>query len=305
VTLDADYRHLRHDAAAFGPTRDVVAVVGPDAPAYLQGQCSQDLAGLAPGQAVDTFLLSPEGRVEVLARVVRTGEDAFFLDTDAGHAEALVARLRRFVLRSKLTIEQTGWTAVSVRGPRAKEWPGLGASVVAAVDWPGWGGVDLLGPPDEVEVPAELARSGGEAWEAARIESGVPVMGREVGTGEIPAETGLVGRTVSFTKGCFTGQELVARMDARGSAAPHRLAGLVLEGEVDPSTLLGAGLAPAGAGRALGRVTSAAFCPGLGQVGALAYVHRSVTVPGRVRVVGDRIPASAAPWAEVRPLPLI
>jgi folate-binding protein YgfZ len=305
VTLERDYEHLRRDAGARRGTRDVVAVQGPDAASYLQGQCSQDLAGLEPGAAADTFVLSPEGRVEVLARVVRLDEDTFHLDTDVGFAEVLVARLRRFVLRSKLTIERTEWSCVSICGPSARAWPGLSAPVVVPVAWPGWDGVDLLGAPADLVVPEDLASCGEAAWEAARIEAGVPAMGREVGNGEIPAETGLVGRTVSFTKGCFTGQELVARMDARAGAPPHRLAGLVLEVDVDPSELLGAGLAPKGATRALGRVTSAASCPGLGAVGALAYLHRSVPVPGRVQVVSRDHPHHPGPLAEVRPLPMV
>jgi folate-binding protein YgfZ len=305
VTLERDYEHLRRDAGLRRGTREVVVVQGRDAAPYLQGQCSQDLAGLEPGAAADTFLLSPEGRVEVLARVVRVDEDTFQLDTDAGFAEVLVARLRRFVLRSKLTIERSEWSCVSVRGPSARDWPGLTAPVVVPVDWPGWVGVDLFGAPADLVVPEELASCGEAAWEAARIEAGVPAMGREVGNGEIPAETGLVRRTVSFTKGCFTGQELVARMDARGSAPPHRLAGLVLEVDVDPGELRGAELVPEGTARPLGRVTSAASCPGLGAVGALAYVHRSVPVPGRVQVVSRHHPHRPAPLGEVRPLPMV
>ncbi len=302
--LATDYRHLREDAAARGGTREVVAVAGPDAADYLQGQCSQDLLPLGVGGAADTLLLAPDGKVEVLARVVRLGPEVFHLDVDVGYRDVLVARLSRFKLRSKLTVEPLDWTCVSVRGPVADALTGLSAPVVAPVAWGSLSGVDLLGPPSAVEVPDALAACGAEAWEAARIESGIPAMGRELGHGEIPAETGTVERTVSFTKGCFTGQELVARIDSRGGSAPQRLHGLVLEVEVDPEELLGAPLAPDAAARPLGRVTSAAVCPGLGAVGALAYVHRSVPVPSRVQVVTARPDRKAAAWAEVRPLPL-
>ena len=108
-------------------------------------------------------------------------------------------------------------------------------------DWNGWTGVDLLGPGDVVlgtdELPPGLVRCGAEAVEACRIVAGVPAMGTELTAKTIPAETGMVERTVSFTKGCYTGQELVARIDARGSNVPRRLVGLVLasdDGAVGP-----------------------------------------------------------------------
>ncbi len=303
-TLETDYRHLRHDAGARRDTREVVAVSGRDAAEYLQGQCSQDLSGLSPGQGVDTLLLAPDGKVELLARVVRVGEDAFHLDVDAGWQDVVVARLARFKLRSKLTIEALDWTCVSVRGPEATA-VGSSAPLVVPVDWHGWRGVDLLGSRNEVTLSASVPICLDAAWEAARIESGVPLMGAELGHGEIPAETGTIERTVSFTKGCYTGQELVARIDSRGAAVPHRLHGLVLEAEVDPAVVAGASLALGEGDRSVGRVTSAAWCPGLGAVGALAYVHRSAPVPGRLRVVGVGQDPAGAPWAQVRPLPLV
>jgi folate-binding protein YgfZ len=283
----------------------VVAVSGPDAADYLQGQCSQDLADLAPGGAVDSLLLAPDGKVELLVRVARMPDGAFHLDVDAGWRDVLVARLAHFKLRSKLTIETPGWTCVSVRGPEAAAAAGRGAPLVVPFEWHGWGGVDLLGPRDEVTLSASVPVCQDAAWESARIESGVPVMGAEIGHGEIPAETGTVERTVSFTKGCYTGQELVARIDSRGAAVPHRLHGLVLEAEADPVPLAGASLALAEGDRTVGRVTSAAWCPGLGAVGALAYVHRSVPVPGRVQVIAAGQDRTGAPWAQVRTLPLV
>ena len=87
--------------------------------------------------------------------------------------------------------------------------------------WPGLAGSTCSDRPRRPGRPPGSAtaavRCGEEAWEAARIEAGVPVNGREIVEGTIAAEVGLVERTVSFTKGCFTGQELVARLDARGS----------------------------------------------------------------------------------------
>jgi len=125
-------------------------------------------------------------------------------------------------------------------------------------------------------------------------------LGRELDQGTIPAESGLVDRTVSFTKGCYTGQELVARIDSRGNRVARRLCGLVLPAGVDPAGLVGGELIFPGAARTVGRVTSAAICPGLGAVGALAYVHRSIKV-GETVTVGSR----TGPGAQVRALPLV
>ena len=183
-----------------------------------------------------------------------------------------------------------------------------------AADWPGLDGVDLLGPrPTGGGIPwvDGVAPCPDEAWEAARIESGRPVLGREIDERTIAAEVGLVERTVSFTKGCFTGQELVARLDARGSKVARRLCGLVVEGDASSAAeLLGASVwSPSseeegGEGREVGRVTSAAWSPGQGAVVALATLHRSITPPAPV-VVGAAGPEAAGGRAAVaRPLPL-
>src|SRR6185437_1400094 len=121
-----------------------------------------------------------------------------------------------------------------------------------------------------------------------------------------------VDRTVSFTKGCYTGQELVARIDSRGSRVPRRLCGLVVADGEAPGTgaerLVGATLVVPGSDKPVGTVTSATWCPGVGAVGALAYLHRSVDLPGQVVVQtagGLATPAAGGLTAEARPLPLV
>jgi folate-binding protein YgfZ len=129
----------------------------------------------------------------------------------------------------------------------------------------------------------------------------------------IAAEAGLVERTVSFTKGCYTGQELVARIDARGSNVPRRLVGLVAAGGLadEPALTRGmtlhAGTEPVGDGAAgdkvLGTVTSAAWSPEVDAWVALGYLHRSVAAPGPVRVrSGDGVGGSHVARAELLPL---
>src|SRR5829696_6978765 len=195
--------------------RDALEVRGPDSFAYLQGQVSQDLGPVAVGDSRWTFLLEPTGKVEVLARVWRTADDAFVMDTDAGFGDVLAARLARFKIRVKADIEPLTWSAVVVRGTGEARPEG------AVVGW--WDrDYDLLGagptPPLDVE---ERAR---RDYELARIEGGWPAMGVEIVPGEtIPAETGVTAVAVNYRKGCYPGQELVERMDSRGAQAPRTL----------------------------------------------------------------------------------
>ena len=247
--LAAAYAAFRDTAAAVNLPRDVVRVSGPDAEAYLQGQCSQDVSSLVAGGLAESLLLSPQGKVEVYLRMTRLGDQEFLLDTDGGFGSAVVARLERFRLRMRVDLEPLDWVCLSVRGPESARGVTGVPELVLPVAWAGLEGVDLLGPPPPEGtgrwVAGPVVAAPAEAWEAVRIEAGVPVNGRELVEGTIAAEVGLVERTVSFTKGCFTGQELVARLDARGSKVARRLRGLVV------GTGPGGGSVPAGAAPSL------------------------------------------------------
>lgn len=261
--------------------RDVVTVVGPEAVTYLQGQLSQDVARLAPGEAALSFVLQPQGKVDVWLRVLRTGDESLRLDTDAGAGEALLARLQRFKLRTKAEITLTA--GVEVRAVR-------GAPVEGATPalWPGVPGGDLF-PDDAGAVPAGAVELDEAGYEALRIAAGVPRMGAEAIDETIPAELGqwVVDASVSFTKGCYTGQELVARIDSRGGNVPRHLRGLV-----------GAAAVPGAAverdGKEVGRVSSAAV-DAAGRSIALALVHRSVDPPAEVLVAGAPAQVVALP----------
>jgi folate-binding protein YgfZ len=195
--------------------RDVVQVEGPDAASYLQSQLSQDLRPVQVGQSAWSFVLQPTGKVDVLLRVWRTGDDTFVLDTDAGFGDAMVARLNRFKIRVKADVTPLEWRCIAVRDETGGSVPDG-----AVVAW--GGGYDLLGA-------APTAPDGADAGSAAdlhaaRVESAWPAMGAEIVPGEtIPAETGITGVAVSFTKGCYPGQELVERMDSRAVTAPRLL----------------------------------------------------------------------------------
>jgi folate-binding protein YgfZ len=316
--LRTGYDALRSTAAVHLLGRDVVRVSGPDAASYLQGQCSQDVGALIPapglpgqdtGITAEALLLSPQGKIDAYLRVTRTAPEEFILDTDEGYGEVVIARLERFRLRTKVEIALVPWVCAAVRGPAA---PGVVTGhpeLVLPVDWPGLTGVDLLGPTPEGglhEWVGDLAeRCGDAAWEAARIEAGIPVNGREVTEGSIAAELGLVDRTVSFTKGCFTGQELVARLDARGSNVARRLAGVVIADlPASDDVPVGAEVWDVEEETLVGRLSSVAWSPGSRAFVGLATLHRRVEPPATVHVHwtdgGDRRAAALA-----QPLPLV
>ncbi|HLG67801.1 MAG TPA: hypothetical protein VKV36_08025 [Acidimicrobiales bacterium] len=318
--LEAEYRALRHGVGAYFLDRDAVVVRGPDAIGYLQGQCSQDVAALPVGSHADALLLAPDGKLDALVRVTRTAPEEAVVDTDGGFGEQVVARLVRFRLRTRVDIELLDWSCLALRGagvgrpgptgPAVPEPSGGGEAggvvLELGVDWNGFGGVDLLGPPAGLQVPEGAVRCSREAWDACRVESGVPVMGAELDHRTIAAEAGLVERCVSFTKGCYTGQELVARLDARGSRVARRLCAVVpdpVPPSLEPDELAGAELRAPGADKQLGMVTTAAWCPGVGAVAGLAYAHRSLAAPGPAELAlgGSRARIPAV----LRPLPLV
>jgi len=244
--------------------RDAVLVSGPDAETYLQGQLSQDVAALAAGASAWTFLLQPTGKVDVFARVTRRAADAFLLDTDGGSGPALAERLRRFLLRTKATVEPLAWRTIAVRNP-GPTLVTTDAALVLNADWHGQRGFDLLGA--TVDPPLLATRIERPAYERLRVEAGWPAMGSELTTETIPAEAGVVPVAASFTKGCYTGQELVARIDSRGGHVPHLLRHLRLERPAKPGDAVEVD------GKAVGHVTSVA-----GDL-ALAYVGRAVEPP--------------------------
>lgn len=282
--LAEEYDALRRGVGAYRYPRDVVAVSGPQAVEYLQGQLSQDMSSLPVGGSATALLLEPDGKLCALVRTTRTATDSFILDTDAGWGGAVVARLQRFKLRTKVELEQADWECVALRGadvPTADRIEAPGGTFALPVEWNGTTGVDLLGPGADGLVPEGARWCGDDAWEALRVEAGIPKMGAELDERTIAAEAGLVERAVSFTKGCYTGQELIARLDARGNRVARRLCGVVAPAldAADAGSLTGTPLSVAGRDREAGRCTSAAWCPGLHAVAGLAYLHRSVEVP--------------------------
>jgi tRNA-modifying protein YgfZ len=294
--VTADYLALRHDVGAVAVDRDVIRAEGADAVTYLQGQLSADVAGLAVGESTPAFLLEPQGKVVAWLRATRTGDTVMTLDLDAGFAEPVLERLERFKIRTDCTFERVDWRCVAVRGPRAAAIDADHRRVAAP--WPGLDGFDLLGP--DVVVPDGVRECGTDAYETVRVEAGVPRMGSEVTEKTMPHELGrwLVVASVSFTKGCYTGQELVYRIDARGGNVPRHLRGVLVATNVLPP--VGAQLEVGG--KTVGELTSVGESLERRAPVALAFVHRSVDPPADGELTwdgADRVPC------RVEPLPLV
>ena len=270
--------------------RDAVLVTGNDAASYLQGQISQDVDAVEVGTSAWSLVLAPQGKVDAWFRLTRLDENEFLVDLDAGFAEGLVARLERFKLRVDAAFEiMEGWRMLSIRGSAdADGLDAVQAELRTPVAWPGFEGVDLLGP--EVSLPAG-AEDSTAAMEIARIRAGWPAMGRELTERTIPAEiAGLVESSVSFTKGCYTGQELVARIDSRGGNVPRPVRLLEIRGGgVSPGAEITVD------GKTVGEITSAAADPASAATVALGPVHRRVEPPASAEVNGMPATVLATP----------
>jgi len=241
-----------------------VRVSGPDAASYLNRMVSNEVEALEVGDAREALLLTPKARVIATMTVWRRAPDDFLLLTEPDAGERLVRELVRSRFAAKCEIAAENHRSVVVLG--AGEDLVLNQyKAIANRDY-GIPAVELV---DE-DAPAEAATAGDDELERLRILARTPRLGRELDDRVMPAEAGLEERAISFTKGCYPGQEPVARLHFRGH--PNRgLRALVLDGPdvpaYDAELMLD--------GKVVGRVTSAARDPEHGIV-ALGYVRREV-----------------------------
>jgi folate-binding protein YgfZ len=214
---------------------------------------SNDVAALSAGQSCEALLLTPKARVIAPLRVLRRGPDDFLLLTEPELGEALQAGLVRMRFAAKAEIELEEHTSTLVFGGEAEGIPN---------DDYGEAAVEIL----DAELEPTLD---GDALEALRIRAGTPRFGREIDDRVLPAEAGLVERAVSLTKGCYPGQEPIARLHYRGHVN-RGLRVLRIEGEdlPEPDAEL------RHAEKAVGRVTSAVRTED--GIVALAYVRAEV-----------------------------
>ena len=285
---------------AFLPGRGVLRLNGKDALALLHRLSTNALLDLPPGAVRRSCLTTHKAKIVDRLVVLRRERDLLLL-TGEERGDRVSAWLRKYALRDDLGLEDLSviWRVALLFGPAADasftEGAGMpapgpgeiatipvsGEEVLAVADDPVAGMSFLLaGPEAGLAIlatrltDAGVAHSDREEWDLARIESGVPSAGRELGEETNPLETGIED-SVSFTKGCFPGQEILARLRTYGGVT-RGLSRLHLEGEgpPPPGTPVRAG------GAEIGVVTSSARRPGEGSIAALALLKKAAASPG-------------------------
>ncbi|MGO9495900.1 MAG: YgfZ/GcvT domain-containing protein [Solirubrobacteraceae bacterium] len=300
-TLATDYRTITEACGLLDRSeRGKLALTGGDARSFLQGQVTNDVEGLADGAGCYSAFLTPKGKMLGDLRILAAG-DELLLDTERVALQGLFNMIRRFsigydVELHKRTLERG---LLSLVGPDAAVVAGAGSLPLdehahSVIEIPGSGvvarairtdvGVDLLCSAEDVDaLRAALADAGtpvvaDAAVECLRVEHGRPRYGIDLDDSVIPQEAGLNERAVSFTKGCYVGQETVARLYYRGK--PNRqLRGVLLSGPASTGAELSF------EGRVVGRLASVAVSPRFGPIG-LALVRREAP-PGSTVAVAD------------------
>jgi glycine cleavage system T protein len=303
----AEYHAVRHSVGLCDLShRGLVRVTGVDRRRFLHAMVSNDTQSLQPGQGCYATFLTNKGKL-IADFVVYADPDAYLLDLEPHVVRPLIEAIDRFVISEDVTFydESTEWGLLSLQGPRAAELLTL-AFDLPVPDLPiyahttcalaghqvrlirrshtGELGYQLLAP--LVALPelwqalwqhhdtCDAQPVGWEALEVLRIEAGIPVHGRDMTDETLPVEANLV-EAISYTKGCYIGQEVIARLDSRGHVN-RKLVGLLLGTEAlpEPEAKLLA------SDREVGWITSVAYSPARQQNVALGYVRREVWDPG-------------------------
>jgi len=254
---------------------DLVWFTGPDAVRFLNDLISQEIGKLEPRQVRRSLLLGPQGKLDHILWALR-GDDLVGLVTAEGRGEELAATLNRYRIRVKVDIEvedRPRWVVVGEATSGA--WSGdRGDPVEADISWRSTPRTLVVG-----ERP-DLPDGSLEDYELARILDGEPEWGVDVDEGTIPQEAGLVEAGVDFTKGCYLGQELVARIDSRGRVV-KRLRILDLDGPAAPGSEVTVD------GKPVGTLTSVADKVGLATLRFEVGVGDQVAVAGTTAVARD------------------
>lgn len=303
----AEYRAVRQSVGLCDLShRGLVRITGTDRQRFLHAMVSNDTESLQPGQGCFATLLTNKGKL-VADFAVYAMPDMYLLDLEPQMAQPFIEALDYFVIADDVTFhdESAHWGLLSLQGPRAADLLALAwerevaeLPTYAHTVWnlaghhihliqrshTGEVGYQLLTCREALPALWEAlwqhrevcdARAVGlEALDVLRIEAGIPVFGRDMTEDTIPIEANLV-EAISYTKGCYIGQEVIARIDARGHVN-RKLVGLLLAGETLPQQ----GAPIVSSEREVGWITSTTHSPALKQPIALGYVRREVVTPG-------------------------
>jgi folate-binding protein YgfZ len=267
-------------AAALLSPRALWRLGGPDAERYLNGQVTNDVARLADGQGCYAAVCTAKGRMEGDVSIAKH-DGAFYLDADATMRESLGARLDKYLIADDALFEDVSdeWNLRHVFGATA---PAASANgFVIAYTRFGIAGHDVWTPASEIKFTELVADA--EIVETLRIENAIPLWGAELTTNTLPPEAGPhMVQAISYTKGCYVGQETIARLKSVGHV--NRLLVFLESGSKDfpaPGTKLKQGEAEVGV------VTSSVFSPRLEKGIALGYCQYKLANTGTVLLAGE------------------
>jgi folate-binding protein YgfZ len=299
VIATTEYELLRESAGLVDRSyRGKLRLTGTEAADYLHGQVTNDVESLVPGSGCYATLLTPKGQIVADMRILR-GEDFVWLDCEPRSVAPLARNAQMYSIgRDVQTADvSAGYAILSLIGPAARE----ALDVAPGPEEHAWvagehgmyvatpAGVDVICDAAEagtVRAALGLEEVSEEAAECLRIESGRPRLGYEIAGGVIPQEAGLNDRAVNFQKGCYVGQETVARLFYKGKPNRH-LRGLRLSEPVEQGAEVTFG------DRVVGRIGSATVSPAHGPI-ALAILRREVGPGDRVKVGADGADAEVA-----------
>ena len=315
----SEYRAAREGAALVDlPDRGILAVTGPLRQKFLHGVLSNDVEKLLPGQGRRAALMDAKGHLLALMRVL-VGQTEVWLEVAGNRADLVEEKLTFYRVAAPVRFQRRPVEVMALLGPRAREVlaktgcdvpdlepdahvagavAGQPVRVARAGDMPAQGYVLHVDSPGAASATTALQSAGavpiGRATlDALRIEDGRPWYGPDVTEDNLLHETGLIQEYHSPTKGCYVGQEVIARLDARGGNVNKALRGLRLSGPAE------AGSAVTAEGKEVGRITTAAVSPRLGPI-ALAYVHRSRFDAGaQVEVAGAAATVVSLPFESI------
>ncbi|MDQ2622753.1 MAG: folate-binding protein [Actinomycetota bacterium] len=276
--LDAEYRQIREECGLLHRMgRFSITVSGSEAAEYLQGQVTNDVETLAAGSGCYAALLDRKGHMQADMRILRVEDETFWLDIEEQVGKRVLKHLSMYKIGRDATVEQADRQIISLIGPGAIEVAGLAPGdeysstaatiagtecVVVATDL----GLDVIVESDgadavisELETRRAIPVSP-EAVEVLRVESGRPRFGRDMTEKSMPAEAGIVETAVNFTKGCYIGQEPVARLHYRGKPNRH-LRGLRFKAPAEAGATVRLGE------RELGTVGTSVLSPASGAIG--------------------------------------
>jgi folate-binding protein YgfZ len=305
IAEPAQYEAARHGAIVVARSdRAFLCVYGREPVKMMQGLITNDLELASPSRAVYATMLTPKGKLVAELRLYRRAAEVL-LEMDAGAKQNVIDHLKKYVppLFAKAEDPSQSVTLVGVYGPHAaealkneigdEELPEqedhsatVGDLIVVRSLYTVEGGYDVVAPAaTATELIARLQAAGAtpaglETLDVLRIEAGRPRWGAELDENVIPLEAGLRERTISQSKGCYTGQEVIIRILHRGHVNRHlrgvRLGSLPVP---DRDTALFSA-----DHKAVGKITSACFSPRFGETIALGYARRELTPPAIVRL---------------------